>query len=132
MRGVAENDGTNALVLAGGLMWRDVASDPLHLALFAADSVPYSQDTCGRRCASTRRSRPRSRAVPHTLRSAHDAREGGSAAGAKAAALAEIETALAAVESLDEDRIVRHFVNACSRRSAPTSIRSTMPASRGR
>ena len=35
--GGAENDGYNALVLAAGLMWRDVALIRTHLALPAAD-----------------------------------------------------------------------------------------------
>jgi glutamate dehydrogenase len=58
MRGVAENDGYNALVLAAGLWWRDVALMRAMSRFLRQVRVPFS------------------------------------------------------VESLDEDRILRHFVNA--------------------
>ena len=113
MRGGAENDGYNALVLAAGMMWRDVAliRDDLALpapdprALFAGLHVGDAGQACARspptscacstrasirvspsRWTSARRARPTSppRSRPRCRRS----------------------------QSLDEDRILRHFVNA--------------------
>ena len=44
MRGLAENDGYNALTLAGGLMWRDVALIRALSRFLRQIRVPYSQD----------------------------------------------------------------------------------------
>ena len=44
MRGVAENDGYNALVLAAGMMWRDVALIRTISRFLRQIRVPYSQD----------------------------------------------------------------------------------------
>ena len=44
MRGVAENDGYNALVLAAGLGWRDVALIRTISRFLRQIRVPYSQD----------------------------------------------------------------------------------------
>ncbi|MEA2989181.1 MAG: glutamate dehydrogenase, partial [Alphaproteobacteria bacterium] len=112
MTGGAENDGYNALVLAGGLMWRDVALLRAISRFLRQIRVPYSQDymwaTLTRHAAIAAqivelfhaRFDPRA-AVPADERKAREA-----------AIAAAIEAALQAVESLDEDRILRHFVNA--------------------
>src|SRR5216683_4728650 len=44
MSGVAENDGYNALVLAAGMMWRDVALIRTMSRFLRQIRVPYSQD----------------------------------------------------------------------------------------
>ena len=113
MRGRAENDGYNALVLARrpGVARRRAA--PHHLALSAADrACPIRRTTCGRRCASTPASPRRSSScsTPASIRGSSVDRR--ARASGEAAIAAEIEAALAAVDSLDEDRILRHFVNA--------------------
>ncbi len=112
MRGGAENDGYNALVLTAGLMWRDVALIRAISRFLRQIRVPFSQDymwTTLRKHAALAsqivalfelRFDPRL-AITMEQRSAREA-----------SALAEIETALQKVESLDEDRILRRFVNA--------------------
>ena len=60
-------------------------------------------------CGARRQDR---RVVPRALRSAARQGEATSAAKREAAIVAEIEEALGKVDSLDEDRIVRRFVNA--------------------
>ena len=44
IRGRAENDGYNALVLTGGLQWRDVALVRTISLFLRQVRVPYSQD----------------------------------------------------------------------------------------
>ncbi len=111
MRGLAENDGYNALTLAGGLMWRDVALIRALSRFLRQIRVPYSQDymwaTLVKHAAIAAdivalfhaRFDPRAEAVKQ------------SEAKQKEIA-ARIEEELQKVESLDEDRILRHFVNA--------------------
>jgi len=112
MGGQAENDGYNALVLAAGLVWRDVALVRTLSRFLRQVRVPYSQDymwaTLRRHCA-----------IAAQIVSLFHARfdpQLGSAPEQHAAREAEIasaiETALASVDSLDEDRILRRFVNA--------------------
>ena len=112
MTGVAESDGYNALVLNAGLMWRDVALIRSISRFLRQIRVPYSQDymwTTLVKHASIaaevvrlfhERFDPRSDITVDE----RDKREADVAAA--------IETALTKVESLDEDRILRHFVNA--------------------
>ncbi len=111
MRGQAESDGYNALTLAGGLGWRDVALIRTLSRFLRQIRVPYSQDymwaTLVKHSAHRRR---RGRAVSRPLRSA---RRGGDERDARQKDIAaRIEKALEDVASLDEDRILRHFVNA--------------------
>jgi glutamate dehydrogenase len=112
MRGGAENDGYNALVLAAALMWREVALVRCISRFLRQIRVPYSQDymwvTLVKHAAIAAdivrlfemRFDPRL-SISLDERSA---REGKIAAA--------IESALQQVQSLDEDRILRHFVNA--------------------
>ncbi|HEX4410346.1 MAG TPA: NAD-glutamate dehydrogenase [Xanthobacteraceae bacterium] len=108
----AESDGYNALVLATNLGWRDVALVRTISRFLRQIRVPYSQDymwtTLRKYPAITAQivSLFAARFDPHTSISA-DAR-----AANETTIVGAIETALAAVESLDEDRILRHFVNA--------------------
>jgi glutamate dehydrogenase len=123
MRGVAENDGYNALVLAADLWWRDVALIRTVSRFLRQIRVPYSQDYMW----TTLRKHPalaakivelfHARFDPRgeSFRGASEANEPGMTAERQArerAITAEIEQALGEVESLDEDRIIRHFVNA--------------------
>ena len=108
----AESDGYNALVLASGLGWRDVALIRAISRFLRQIRVPYSQDYMW----ATLRNYPgiaaqivslfQTRFDPH-LGVSPDER-----AVRQAAIAAAIETELQAVESLDEDRILRRFVNA--------------------
>src|SRR5262245_40014546 len=112
MRGRAENDGYNALVLSAGLAWRDVALVRTFSRFLRQIRVPYSQDymwgTLVRHAPVAaqivqlfhERFDPRLHAKPDARSARQDEIVG------------RIEQALAAVQSLDEDRILRHFVNA--------------------
>ena len=111
MNRAAENDGYNALVLAAGLPWRDVATIRTISRFLRQIRVPYSQDYMW----ATLRKHPRIAtdivALFHMrfdprLELSETERSAREADTTKA-----IETALQAVDSLDEDRILRHFVN---------------------
>jgi len=111
MRGQAENDGFNALVLAAGLPWRDIALLRTFARYLRQIRVPYSQDYL----ATTLTRHGAIAAKLATLFHVRfDPRLGpatGDRAVGETALAAEIEADLAAVDSLDEDRIIRHFVN---------------------
>jgi glutamate dehydrogenase len=111
MRGLAENDGFNGLVLAAGLAWRDIALLRAVARYLRQVRVPYSQDYLAATLV-------RHGAIAATLAELFHARfdpRRGAAAGERgtreAALVGEIDAALQKVESLDEDRIIRHFVN---------------------
>ncbi len=115
MRGVAENDGYNALVLKAGLQWRDIVLIRAISRFLRQVRMPFSQDYMW----STLRAHPRIAAQVVSLFHARfdpRAESGQDAVKARAAKEAEIvaaiETELEKVPSLDEDRILRHFVNA--------------------
>ncbi len=152
MRGVAENDGYNALVTAAGLMWRDVALIRTVSRFLRQIRVPYSQDymwaTLRKHAAlatkivelfharfdphptpstSFRKPSEARLSVIHDPGGEDNSKTGVMDSGSRAsrsagmtvdrtsreaAIVAEIEDALASVDSLDEDRIVRRFVNA--------------------
>ncbi|MCL4709873.1 MAG: NAD-glutamate dehydrogenase [Pseudorhodoplanes sp.] len=112
MRGVAENDGYNGLVLAAELWWRDVALIRAISRYLRQIRVPFSQDYMW----TTLRKHPAiAAALARLFQIRFDPRLaplGDRRAGQEDAVVAEIETALISVQSLDEDRIVRHFVGA--------------------
>jgi glutamate dehydrogenase len=112
MRGRAENDGYNALVLSAGLQWRDVALIRTISRFLRQARIAYSQDYMW----GTLRRHPEIAAqVVEMFHTRFDPRLELSIEqrGEKQLEfLAQIESALADVESLDEDRILRHFVNA--------------------
>ena len=88
-------------------------ADPQHLALPAADPRALFAGLHVGDAGQARADRGRDRApVPRALRSAARPRRPTSARAREAEVVAAIEDALAKVESLDEDRILRHFVNA--------------------
>ncbi|MGE3147845.1 MAG: NAD-glutamate dehydrogenase [Pseudorhodoplanes sp.] len=111
MRGLAENDGYNALVLAAGLSWRQIVLLRALSRYLRQIRVPFSQSYMW----ETLRKHS---AVAAKIVSLFETRfDPGSGTGKEArerqeATIAEeIEAALAGVQSLDEDRILRHFVN---------------------
>ncbi|MBM3530367.1 MAG: NAD-glutamate dehydrogenase, partial [Alphaproteobacteria bacterium] len=110
MRGVAENDGYNALVLAGGLLWRDVALIRTLSRFLRQIRVPFSQDYMW---ATLRKHAGLAAQIVALFHARFDPHaDASNRAERETAILAEIESGLASVASLDEDRIVRRFVNA--------------------
>jgi glutamate dehydrogenase len=112
MRGVAEDDGYNALVLAGGLMWRDIVLIRSISRFLRQIRIAFSQDYMW---ATLRKHPAIAAAIVLLFHVRFDPRPGVAAeerARRETESLAQIETALQAVASLDEDRILRHFVNA--------------------
>jgi glutamate dehydrogenase len=110
MRGAAENDGYNALGLLAGLRWRDIALVRAISRFLRQIRVPYSQDymwtTLRKHAGITAR-------IVQLFHDRFDPRIGADERKTReVAARPAIEDALQAVESLDEDRILRHFVNA--------------------
>lgn len=109
--GRTESDGYNALVLGAGLPWRDVALVRTLSRYLRQVRVPYSQDylwaTLNRHPAIATRIVElfHARFDPRLEASAEERRE------REIAIVREIEQALEAVESLDEDQILRRFVN---------------------
>jgi glutamate dehydrogenase len=111
MGGAAENDGFNGLVLAAGLPWRDIALLRTLARYLRQIRVPYSQDYLW---ATLARHGAIAAKVATLFHVRFDPRLGpptGERAIAESALAAEIDADLAHVDSLDEDRIIRHFVN---------------------
>jgi glutamate dehydrogenase len=111
MRARAENDGYNALVLEAGLPWRDVALVRTLSRFLRQARVAYSQDYMW---ATLRKHSGVAADIVQLFHTRFDPRgeEGNEARAARQADIrARIEAALQNVESLDEDRILRHFVN---------------------
>jgi glutamate dehydrogenase len=112
MRGGAESDGYNALVLAAGLMWREVALLRAISRFLRQILVPYSQ---GYMWATLIKHAGIAADLVRLFHMRFDPRLPGTAeerAAREAEVAAAIETALQKVDSLDEDRILRRFVNA--------------------
>jgi glutamate dehydrogenase len=112
MRGGAENDGYNALVLAAGLAWRDMALIRTISRFLRQIHVPYSQ---GYMWATLVKHASIAADLVRLFGARFDPRLDISADERKAreAEIAgAIEAALRGVQSLDEDRILRRFVNA--------------------
>ena len=107
----AENDGYNALVLAAGLVWRDVALLRAHSRFLRQVRVPYSQDYMW---ATLRKHSSVAANIVELFHTRFDPHLGAEEEGAakEATITAAIELALQQVESLDEDRILRRFANA--------------------
>ncbi|MDP2411616.1 MAG: NAD-glutamate dehydrogenase [Pseudolabrys sp.] len=111
MRGQAESDGYNALTLAGGLAWRDVALIRTLSRFLRQIRVPYSQDYMW---ATLVKHSGIAADVVELFHARFDPRPEAAAdrdARQKDIA-ARVDAALEEVASLDEDRILRHFVNA--------------------
>jgi glutamate dehydrogenase len=111
MYGQAENDGYNALTLAGSLGWRDVALTRALSRYLRQIRVPFSQDYMW---ATLAKHAGIAGTIVGLFQARFDPRPEAAAkrADMESALAAKIEQALQAVDSLDEDRILRHFVNA--------------------
>jgi glutamate dehydrogenase len=111
MRGEAENDGYNALVLSAGFDWPKVTLMQTISRYLRQLRVPYSQDYMWA-------THVKHAAVAERIGALFEARfdpELGISARQRderqAIIMGEIEARLQKVDSLDEDRIIRHFVN---------------------
>ena len=111
MHGAAENDGYNALTLAGGMDWRDVTLIRALSRFLRQIRVPYSQDYMW---ATLTKHAGVAGNIVELFHARFDPRsEVADGRDGKQVVLNDkIEQALQAVESLDEDRILRQFVNA--------------------
>ena len=110
-RGRAESDGYNALVIGAGLPWRDIALVRALSRYLRQARIAYSQDYLW----STLNRYPAIAAkIVALFHMRFDPRVevSGEERSAREAAIAQdIEQALGAVESLDDDQILRRFVN---------------------
>src|SRR3984957_13631770 len=109
MYGDAENDGYNALVLVAGSSWRQVALVRTLSRYLRQIGVPYSQDYMWATLVKHAGLAARISALFETrfdprLEVSPQQRE-----ERQAAIMAEIDAGLAEVQSLDEDRILRHL-----------------------
>ena len=112
MRASAENDGYNALVLAAGVPWRDVALVRTISRFLRQVRIAYSQDYLW---ATLRKHAGIAAKIVQLFHARFDPRltiAADERAHNQAEIQAQIESALQSVESLDEDRILRRFVNA--------------------
>ncbi len=111
MRGGAENDGFNALTLQGGLGWRDVALIRTLARYLRQIRVPHSQDYMW---AALVKHAAIASDIVELFHARFDPRPPAAEGrdGKQQAIAARIEEALTKVDSLDEDRILRLFVNA--------------------
>jgi glutamate dehydrogenase len=108
-RGLAESDGFNRVVLEAGLGWRDVAMirtlGRYLRQIGVTFGLNYVATTLARHPAVTK-------AIVALFYARFDPRlDGASRTDAEPAIRSEIETLLNSVTSLDEDRILRRFVN---------------------
>ncbi|WP_111417343.1 NAD-glutamate dehydrogenase, partial [Rhodoplanes roseus] len=111
MRGVAEDDGYNALALVAALPWREIALLRMLSRALRQFGIRYSQDYMW---ATLARHPELARKIVVLFHARFEPREGLSVdarADRQTEIVHEIETALDAVESLDEDRILRRFLN---------------------
>jgi glutamate dehydrogenase len=109
MRGVAENDGYNALTLHGGVAWRDVALVRTLSRFLRQIRVPYSQDYMW---ATLVKHDGIAVGIIELFHARFDPRTESGRGEKQNAIVARVEDDLKKVESLDEDRILRHFINA--------------------
>jgi glutamate dehydrogenase len=108
MRGAAENDGYNALTLHGDIAWRDVALIRTLSRFLRQIRVPFSQDymwtTLVKHAGIAAN-------IVELFHARFDPRTEAGRDEKQGAIVARIEEELQKVESLDEDRILRRFVN---------------------
>jgi len=108
LRGDAENDGFNRLVMGAGLAWRDVTILRAAAKFLRQAAITFSG-------AYMQQALIRNPDVANLLVALFYARNDPRAAGERAAAVAtiekRIEAALKDVASLDDDRIIRRFKN---------------------
>ena len=111
--GALENDGLNRLVLGAGLDWREIAVLRTYTKYLRQAGVPFSQDYMERTLAAYPAI---ARGLVDLFRARFDPVLGEARSEARKARSEEIEAdiaaALEAVTTLDEDRILRRFLNA--------------------
>jgi glutamate dehydrogenase len=112
IRGVAENDGYNALVLRAGLWWRDVALIRAISRFLRQIRIAFSQDYMWATLCKHPSIAAEIVALFHARFDPRLEVSAAERAALEASIGAKIEAALGEVTSLDEDRILRHFVNA--------------------
>ncbi|MDP2334786.1 MAG: NAD-glutamate dehydrogenase [Reyranella sp.] len=111
--GALENDGLNRLVLGAGLAWREVAVLRTYTKYLRQAGVPFSQDYMERALAA----HPTiARGLVDFFLARFDPALGEAEADDRKACCSQIEATIAAnletVATLDEDRILRRFLNA--------------------
>ena len=111
MQGIAENDGYNGLVLEAGLGWRDIALVRTVSRYLRQIRIPYSQDYMWTTLVKHAGIAEKIVALFHA-RFSLGADADKTRDEKEKALVAGIEAALEKVDSLDEDRILRRFVNA--------------------
>jgi glutamate dehydrogenase len=111
MRGAAENDGYNALTLLGGVAWRDIALIRTLSRYMRQIRVPYSQDYMW---ATLVKHSAIAADVVELFHARFDPRDAAAVVrdDRQKEIAARIDAELEKVDSLDEDRILRLFVNA--------------------
>ncbi len=114
MSGVAENDGYNALILGAGLGWRDVALVRAISRYMRQIRIPFSQDYMWATLAKHPAIAERIVALFHARFALNSDLTDEQRADEERAIAADIDARLQQVQSLDEDRILRRFVNAVS------------------
>jgi glutamate dehydrogenase len=108
LAGEVENDGFNRLVLAAGLPWRDVIVCRAYSKYLRQAGIPFSQDYM----ADTLASNPAiARCLARLFAVQFDPDFGGDRDAAAAECVEAAETELETVSNLDEDRILRRFLN---------------------
>ena len=110
--GEAENDGYNALVLAAGLPWRDVALLRTISRFLRQARIAYSQDYLWTTLRKHAGIAAQINALFHVRFDPRLDIAAEERASRQSSIAAEIEGALADVASLDEDLILRRFLNA--------------------
>ncbi|MFZ4533900.1 MAG: NAD-glutamate dehydrogenase domain-containing protein, partial [Alsobacter sp.] len=108
LRGQAESDGYNALVIEAGLGWRDIAALRTLSRYLQQARVPFSQDYMW---VTLAKHAGLASLVVDLFHARFDPAADGDRAECQAKIRTGIETRLAGITSLDEDRILRHFVN---------------------
>ena len=111
--GALENDGLNRLVLRAGLGWREIAVLRSYAKYLRQAGIPFSQEYMERTLSAFP-------AIAHGIFDLFQARfdpalgdAGAEARTQRVAAVeAELATALEAVDTIDDDRILRRFLNA--------------------
>ncbi len=111
LRGEAENDGFNALVLDTGLAWRDVALARALGRYLRQAGIPYSQDYLWTTLVGHADIAERIVALFHARFDPRLDTDPQVRATREEPLRREIEAALAEVSSLDEDTILRRFLN---------------------
>ncbi|TGD96576.1 NAD-glutamate dehydrogenase [Methylobacterium nonmethylotrophicum] len=107
-RDLAESDAYNRLVLEAGLGWRDVALVRALGRYLRQLRIRYGQDYLA---ATLARHPSLARRLVTLFYARFDPRRDGDRSAAEGSVRAEIEADLSGVTSLDEDRILRRFVN---------------------